>query len=87
MKHSEEEDPQVKTSYQYVLDLRDRTEQTCKLAKTELAKVQDCNQRYYNRRTRNRSLKIGDSVLLLLPTELHRLTLTLWTERKDSAKD
>jgi len=45
------------------------------LAKTELAKVQDRNQRYYNRRTRNRSLKIGDSVLLLLPTEHNRLTL------------
>jgi len=70
-----EEDPQVKTSYQYVLDLRDRIEQTCELAKTELAKVQDRNQRYYNRRTRNRSLKTGDSVLLLLPTEHNKLTL------------
>ena len=45
------------------------------MAKTELAKVQDRNQRYYNRRTRNRSLKIGDSVLLLLPTEHNKLTL------------
>jgi len=33
----EEEDPQVKTSYRYVLDLRDHIEQTCELAKTELA--------------------------------------------------
>jgi len=36
----EEEDSQVKTAYQYVVDLRERIEETCELAKNELSKVQ-----------------------------------------------
>jgi len=32
----EDEDPEVKTLYQYVADLRDRVEETCKMAKEEL---------------------------------------------------
>ena len=35
----EDEDPEVKTAYQYVIDLRDRVEETCELAKSELAKI------------------------------------------------
>jgi len=37
---SEEEDSEVKTAYQYVIDLRERIEETCELAKNELSKVQ-----------------------------------------------
>ena len=59
----EDEDPEVKTLYQYVVDLRDRVEETYKMAKEELAKVQVRNQKYYNKRTRNRKLQVGDSVL------------------------
>ena len=65
----EEEDSEVKTAYQYVVDLRERIEETCELAKNELSKVQVRNQKYYNRSTRERKLRVGDSVLLLLPTE------------------
>jgi len=36
----EEEDSQVKTAYQYVVDLREIIEETCELAKNELSKVQ-----------------------------------------------
>jgi len=71
----EDEDPEVKTWYQYVVDLRDRVEETCKMAKEQLAKVQVRNQKYYNKRTRDRKLQVGDSVLLLLPTERNKLTL------------
>ena len=45
------------------------------MAKVELAKVQVRNQKYYNKRTRDRKLQVGDSVLLLLPTERNKLTL------------
>jgi len=72
---SEEEDTEVKTAYQYVIDLRERIEETCELAKNELSKVQIRNQKYYNRRTRERKLHVGDSVLLLLPTEQNKLIL------------
>jgi len=49
--------------------------ETCELARNELAKVQARNQRYYNRRARERKLNVGDSLLLLLPTERNKLTL------------
>jgi len=71
----EEEDSEVKTAYQYVIDLRERVEETCELARSELAEIQIRNQRYYNRKTHDRKLHIGDSVLLLLPTERNKLTL------------
>ena len=72
----EVEEPELKTTYQYVLDLRERIEETCALAKEELGKVQTRNQQYYNRRTRNRQLRVGDSVLLLLPTEHNKMLLS-----------
>jgi len=50
-------------------------EETCELARNELAKVQARNQRYYNCRSRERKLNIEDSVLLLLLTERNKLTL------------
>jgi len=71
----EKEDPEVKTTYQYVLDLRERIEDTCQLAQEEIAKVQKRNQTYYNRRARERRLNVGDNVLLLLPIENNKLTL------------
>jgi len=71
----EDEDPEMKTTYKGVIDLRERVEETCELARNELAKVQTRNQKYYNRRTRERKLHVGDSVLLLLPTERNKLTL------------
>jgi len=67
--------PEVKTAYQYVLDLRERIEETCQLAQEEIAKVHKRNQTYYNWRAREIRLNIGDSVLLLLPTENNKLTL------------
>ena len=69
------EDPEVKTSYQYVVDLKQRVEETCELGRNELAKVQPRNQKYYNRKAREWKLNVGDSVLLLLPTEKNKLTL------------
>jgi len=71
----EEDDSEVKTAYQYVLDLRERLEETCQLAQQELSKVQTRNQNYYNQHARSRHLCVGDSVLLLLPTEHNKLTL------------
>jgi len=71
----EKEDAKVKTAYQYVVDLHERIEETCELAKNELSKIQVWNQKYYNRRARDRKLHVGDSVLLLLPIEQNKLAL------------
>jgi len=66
----------VKTGYQYVIDLRERPEETCKITQQQLSKIQDRNQKYYNRHAKSRYLSVGDSVLLLLlPTEYNNLTL------------
>ena len=70
----EVEDQENVSTYQYVIDLRERIEETCALAKEQLAEIQKKNQKYYNRRARNSELQQGDLVLLLLATERNKLT-------------
>ena len=72
---NEEEEGETKTVYQYVIDLRDKIEETCKIAQEELSKVQHRNPKYYNRKTKMKDLKIGDLALLLLPLENNKLQL------------
>ncbi len=55
----EVEDPDVKTSYEYMFDLRERLEETLKLAREELKKSQVRYQRYYNRKAKSRKLQVG----------------------------
>ena len=68
-------DEQVLSTYQYVIELRDRLEQTCKLAHENLKKVQIKQKAYYDRRARSRKFDVGDKVLLLLPTDSNKLLL------------
>lgn len=68
-------DEQVLSTYQYVIDLRDRLEQTCKLAHENLEKVQIKQKSYYDKRARSRRFDVGDKVLLLLPTDSNKLLL------------
>ena len=63
------------STYQYVIELRDRLEQTCKLAHENLQKVQIKQKAYYDRRARSRKFDVGDKVLLLLPTDSNKLLL------------
>ena len=72
---NEDDDKEVKTTYQYVIDLREKIEETCKLAQKELRKVQERNQKYYNRKTKQKKLEVGDMALLLLPTDHNKLLL------------
>jgi hypothetical protein len=67
--------PDIKTTYEYVLDLKERLEETCKLATTELSKSQARYKRYYDRNARDRKFKVGDQVLLLLPTQHNKLQM------------
>ena len=69
------DNPETKTTYQYVLDLRERLEETCKLAQKELSKTTENTKRYYNLKTCARSFKKDDFVLLLLPTDHNKLVL------------
>ena len=68
-------DEQVFSTYQYVIELRERLEQTCKLARENLEKMQVKQKVYYDKRARSRKFGVGDKVLLLLPTDSNKLLL------------
>ena len=71
-----EDEPQEKQNvYEYVLDLRDRIENTCELARKELEKSSRRYKRYYDRTAKSRILQEEDEVLLLLPTDSNKLLL------------
>ena len=69
------DEAEVKTSYQYVIDLREKLEQTLKLAREELKRSQARYQRYYNRNAKDRKFVVGDKVLILLPTDKNKLLM------------
>ena len=72
---SESVEPEVKTTYEYVVDLKERLQDTCELAQQELLKSQVKQQKYYNRKTQARSFQAEDKVLVLLPTNSNKLLL------------
>jgi len=72
---SEKVEREVKTTYEYVLDLKDRLHSTCELAQIELQKSQIRQKKYYDRKTKVRSFEKGDEVLVLLPTDSNKLLL------------
>ena len=73
----EEPDPEVKATYTYVLDLADRLQSTCELAREELVKAKVVQKSYYDRKAKLRRLSPGDKCLVLLPTA-HNKLLAQW---------
>ena len=72
---NEKTDLETKTTYQYVLDLKERLERTCKLAHEELQKSCERYRKYYNRGSEVIKLKVGDKALILLPTDNNKLLM------------
>ena len=72
---TDEEDSEVKNTYQYIIDLKNRLEETCKLARESLYNAQGEYKHYYDKKSRKRNFKVGTKVLLLLPTDHNKLTL------------
>ena len=66
---------EVKNSYQYVFELRDRLEGTLEIARDELEKSHVRNKHYYDKKARRKKLKAGDQVLVLLPTDNNKLLM------------
>lgn len=66
---------EAKTTYQHVFDLRNRLEETCRLAHEELEKAGARYTKLYNRKAKERSFNPGDKVLILLPTDTNKLLL------------
>ncbi len=71
----EVETTETKSTYQYVIDLKDRLEETCKVAKAELSKSKTRYKKNYDRHARVRKFSVGDEVLLLLPTDNNKLLM------------
>ena len=67
--------PEVKNSYQYVFELREKLEDTLKIAHEELQKAQQKRKHYYDRKTKVRKFQPGDKVLVLLPTDHNKLLM------------
>ena len=66
---------EIKTSYQYVLELRERLESAKKIAQEWLLKSRKKNKTLYDRRAKKREFQEGDKVLLLLPTDANKLLM------------
>ncbi|XP_022095014.1 uncharacterized protein LOC110981615 [Acanthaster planci] len=71
----EQVEEEVKTTYQFVVDLRERLQSTCEMAQEELAKASKRYRKYYNAKSSDRRFKVGDKVLLLRPTDHNKLLL------------
>ena len=71
----EEVPPEVNSTYQYVLDLKDRLQETCELAQKMAEKSALKYKKYYDQKKRGRDLKVGDQVLILLPTDNNKLLM------------
>lgn len=69
------DDPQVKSTYQYVLDLRERLETTAELARENLEKASQRQAKFFNKSTRAKNMKVGDKVLVLQPTDSNKLLM------------
>ncbi|XP_068213666.1 uncharacterized protein, partial [Palaemon carinicauda] len=59
----------------YGRSLREKMEETMKLANEALKLAQGRYKHYYDRRCRPRSLQVGDQVLILLPTDSNKLLM------------
>ena len=68
-------DTEVRNTYQYVLELRDRLEHSVALASEHLQNAQHKQKHYYDRKTRKREFRDGDKVLVLLPTDSNKLLM------------
>ena len=65
----------VTTSYQYVVELRERLDQTLKIAKESLENSQVRYKKYFDKKTKDRSFHPGDQVLVLLQTNNNKLLM------------
>ena len=72
----EETEEHAWLTYQYVIDLRERLEKTCKLAQDNVRKLGIKQNAFYDKRTRSRKCDVGEKkILLLLPSESKKVLL------------
>ena len=72
---AKETDNEVKSVYQYVVELKQRLTETCKMAQEGLRTAQAKHKKFYDKKARPKTLKPGTKVLLLLPTKSNKLLM------------
>jgi len=72
---SEGDKNEEKTYYQYFIELREHIQETLKIAKEEIDKAHHSQKSYYDRKTKEKNIKIGDEVLILLPTDTNKMKM------------
>jgi len=72
---TETQDDVTRNTYEYVFELRNRLEETCKLARESLNSAQGNYKHHYDRKARARSFNIGEKVLILTHKKDNRLFL------------
>jgi RNase H-like domain found in reverse transcriptase/Reverse transcriptase (RNA-dependent DNA polymerase)/Integrase zinc binding domain/Integrase core domain len=68
-------EPEVKTTYQYVLDLQTKLQETCKIAAEELRRAQGKQATQFNKKAVYRQFAAGSKVLILRPTDHNKLLM------------
>ena len=66
---------EIRNTHQYVLELRNRLEETCQLARENLYEARGRQKHHYDKKARNRQFKVGQKVLVQLPTDSNKLVL------------
>ena len=66
---------EARSEYQYVVDLRERLSETWELAQKSLSETAQKYKCYYDVKSKPRKLKIGQKVLILLPSEHNKLLI------------
>jgi hypothetical protein len=61
----QDNEPEGKVIFQYVLDLQNKITQTCEFAQKELAKIRERNYKIFNKNARTRVLKPGQKVWVI----------------------
>ncbi|GFO35039.1 Zinc finger protein [Plakobranchus ocellatus] len=69
------EDEEVKTTYQYGVDLKGKIEEVIKLAQQNLSSASSRYKTHFDKRAKARSFDVGDKTLILLPTKSNKLQL------------
>ena len=70
-----EADGDLRTTTEYVLELRNRIGETCAIANQNLSRAARRYKRVYDRKSVSRKFAVGDNVLLLLPSKHNKLEL------------
>ena len=70
-----EVDGKVKSTYEYVVNMRERLQDAVELANEHLGEAKTRQKKYYDRGAKQRTFREGDKVLILLPTEANKLKM------------